>query len=142
MFDLPDTYHSTTFDELVEMAEELNVVIPQVRNRKVLYDRIVKALAIEVDIKAIAAVRQTSKTAVSPSRATTTSTSTEKPVNKGQHVTDDQQTMTSTTIDDARLAADLARKCSLVGYKPRTLKYRIVVSDGKVQWVSTNEKVN
>lgn len=41
---LPDSHLETDFDELVVIANSLNVDIPKVRNRKVLYDRIAKVL--------------------------------------------------------------------------------------------------
>jgi len=42
--DLPDSYEETTFDDLVDIATCLDVPIPKTRNRKVLYDRIAKAI--------------------------------------------------------------------------------------------------
>jgi len=71
---LPNTYQETTFDELVELATTLDVPIPQVRNRKVLYDRIVKALAGKTRTVTSSTSTSTASAATTTSNRTTTVT--------------------------------------------------------------------
>lgn len=121
---LPDNYQSTTFDELVEMAQQLDVPIPQTRNRKILYDRINAALTAQTDARRIAQLRR-EKEMISGSQGRRRAAATASASNK--------------TTNESTPALER-------GYELRPLKptkslfkrsnYQMVMEDGQVKWLA------
>jgi hypothetical protein len=157
-YNLPSSYELTTFDQLVDIANQIgNIQIPLIRNRKILYDRIklqcqttptrssIQQLPVATKPKPKSSnlLYMEERTKVVLATAIATETKTKRQMRTRYYQTSDGKHIESpVTVELEWLSVNLAKQCTLVEYKPAKVDYRVLVPDNKVHWVNTIEKVN